>query len=283
MAMRARTLACAGVLLLPLCAAAAEEPSAQTSLQARIMRLERIVEGQGMVEQVTRTETLQQEIQRLQGEIEVQAHEIEELKSSRQSVNQDFDRRLHELEGRSASAAAPPASVIASEPVPAPAATQAKPPAAAPSTATATAPPPAAAPSSPPPAGDAAQEQAAYQQAFALLKEARYEKAITAFQDYLARYPAGKYADNAQYWLGEAYYVTRHFKEAQQAFQTLVDNMPASAKRPDALLKIGFVHYELGQWDEARKTLSEVVKTFPAAPAAKLADTRLQRMKKEGH
>ncbi|MDO9371351.1 MAG: tol-pal system protein YbgF [Gammaproteobacteria bacterium] len=274
--MHARTLIFAGALLLPLFAAAAEDPSAQMSLQARIMRLERIVEGQGMVEQITRIEALQQELQRLQGVIEVQTHEIEELKSSKQGANQDFDRRLHELESRSTSATPPPAPVTASEPAPA---------AAAPSTAPSTAPakPPAAAPPSAPPAGNATQEQAAYQQAFALLKEARYEKAITAFQDYLTRYPAGARADNAQYWLGEAYYVTRQFKEAQQAFQTLVDNMPTSPKHPDALLKIGFVHYELGQWDDARKSLSEVVKTFPTAPAAKLADTRLQRMKKEGH
>lgn len=273
--MHARTLVFAGALLLPLFAAAAEDPSAQMSLQARIMRLERIVEGQSGTELLTRIDSLQLELQRLQGVIEVQTHEIEELKSSRQGANQDFDRRLHELESRSTSAAPPPAPVIASEPAPA----------AAPVTAPSTAPvkPPAAAPPSAPPAGDAAPEQAAYQQAFALLKEARYEKAITAFQDYLARYPAGKYADNAQYWLGEAYYVTRQFKEAQQAFQALADNMPTSPKRPDALLKIGFVHYELGQWDEARKSLNEVIKTFPTAPAAKLADTRLQRMKKEGH
>ena len=123
----------------------------------------------------------------------------------------------------------------------------------------------------------------AYQQAFALLKEARYEKAIAAFNDYLAQYPVGANADNAHYWQGEAYYVTRHFKQALAAFQSLADNMPNSPKRPDALLKTGFVHYELGQWDDARKALSEVVKTFPAAPAAKLADNRLQRMKKEGH
>ncbi|MDA1107433.1 MAG: tol-pal system protein YbgF [Proteobacteria bacterium] len=262
------------LLLLPLFAAAAEDPNAQMSLQARIMRLERIVEGQSGTELLTRIDSLQLELQQLQGVIEVQTHEIEELKSSRQGANQDFDRRLHELESRT-SAAPPPAPVTASEPTPA----------AAPVTAPATAPskPPAAAPSTAPPAADAAPEQAAYQQAFALLKEARYEKAITAFQDYLARYPAGKNAGNAQYWLGEAYYVTRQLKEAQQAFQTLMDNMPTSPKRPDALLKIGFVHYELGQWDEARKSLNEVIKTFPAAPAAKLADNRLQRMKKEGH
>lgn len=275
----ALTLVFAGALLLPLFAAAAEDANAQMSLQARIMRLERITEGQGMAEQVTRTEALQTELQRLQGVIEVQAHEIEELKSSKQGANQDFDRRLHELESRTASAP-PPAPVVTSEPAPvtAPSTAPPSPPAAAPPTAPAKPTPPSA-----PAARDATQEQAAYQQAFALLKEARYEKAITAFQDYLVRYPAGAHADNAQYWLGEAYYVTRHFKEAQQAFQSLVDNMPTSAKRPDALLKIGFVHYELGQWDNARKAWNEVIKAFPTAPAAKLADNRLQRMKKEGH
>lgn len=253
MVTQARALVFAGALLLPLFAAAAEDARKPATQEERIARLERIVEGQGMADLVVRIEGLQQDLQRLQGELEVQAHEIAALKSSKQGANQDFDHRLRELESRSASAAAPP--VTTAEP----------------------------APSAAPPVADAAQEQVAYQQAFALLKEARYEKAIVAFNDYLAHYPAGANADNAHYWLGEAYYVTRHFKEALAAFQALADNMPNSPKRPDALLKIGFVHYELGKWNDARKSLNEVVKTFPNTPAAKLADNRLQRMKKEGH
>lgn len=125
-------------------------------------------------------------------------------------------------------------------------------------------------------------EQTAYQQAFNLLKDGRYDKAIAGFQDFLTRYPNAANAPNAQYWMGEAYYVKRDFKNAQQAFQALLERYPTTAKRPDATLKIGFVHYELGQWNDARKVLSEVQNAYPGTPAAKLAANRLEKMKKEG-
>lgn len=262
MSIAIRLLALTGALLLPCMAAAAD-----STQEERIARLERLAESQGLTEIIVRLDELQQELQRLRGKLEVQTHELQQLKESQRNANQDFDQRLHGLAASPAvnttadvvlDAAAPPTDTSAglSETT-----------AADPATAVA----------------DPAQESATYQQAFTLLKEARYEKAITAFQGYLTRYPAGANADSAQYWLGEAYYVTRQFKEALQTFQTLVDKSPASPKRPDAMLKTGFVHYELGKWDAARKSLNEVVQTFPKTSAAQLADNRLQRMKKEGH
>ena len=52
---------------------------------------------------------------------------------------------------------------------------------------------------------------------------------------------------------------------------------------PDATLKLGFIHYELGRWGDARKTLEDVKTNYPGTSAAQLAETRLQKMKKEGH
>ncbi len=256
-----RSLALAGALLLPLLATAADETRPPTQ-EERITRLERLAGSQGLAEIIARMDELQQELQRLHGKLEVQTHELQQLRESQRSANQDFDQRLLKL-GNPAASATPEVSLDTSEP-------QADPPSVAGTPDTAA-------------VADPAQEPAIYQQAFTLLKEARYEKAITAFQDYLARYPAGANADNAQYWLGEAYYVTRQFKEALQAFQILVDKSPASPKRPDAMLKTGFVHYELGKWDAARKSLNNVIQTYPNTAVAKLADNRLQRMKKEGH
>ena len=66
-------------------------------------------------------------------------------------------------------------------------------------------------------------------------------------------------ADNAQYWLGEAYYVNKSFPEALVAFQRVVDNYPQSRKLPDALLKIGYCNYELKDYSAARAALSQVV------------------------
>jgi len=50
-----------------------------------------------------------------------------------------------------------------------------------------------------------------------------------------------------------------------------------------AQLKIGYVHYELGAYDKARQALTEVQQRYPGTPVARLAGTRLEKMKKEGH
>jgi tol-pal system protein YbgF len=126
-------------------------------------------------------------------------------------------------------------------------------------------------------------DKAAYQTAFTLLKGSQYDRAIAAFQKFLTSFPGSSLADNAQYWLGEAYYVNKSFPEAQASFQRVVDKYPQSRKRPDALLKIGFCQYELKQWDLAKGTLSQVATQFPDAPAGHLAQQRLDKMATEKH
>jgi tol-pal system protein YbgF len=90
-------------------------------------------------------------------------------------------------------------------------------------------------------------------------------------------------ADNAQYWLGEAYYVNRTYSEAQIAFQRVVDKYPQSRKIPDALLKIGFCRYEMKLFDSAKAVLEQVVSQYPDSPSAKLARERLDKMAAEKH
>jgi tol-pal system protein YbgF len=124
----------------------------------------------------------------------------------------------------------------------------------------------------------AAGGQGAYAQAFEALKSGNYGAAIAGFRLYLANYPTGDLADNAQYWLGEAYYVTRDYDNAAVAFRAVGERWPNSRKAPDALLKLGFTQYELKQYAEARATLTQVTKRFPDSEAAKLAAERLKRL-----
>ena len=126
-------------------------------------------------------------------------------------------------------------------------------------------------------------EKAAYDQAFQALKELRYADAAEEFQSFLDAYPNSDYADNAQYWLGESYYVTRNDDIALKAFQDLLDQYPQSPKAPDALLKIGYTHYELEQWDSARAALTQVQENYPDGTLSRLAENRLRSMRMEGH
>ena len=118
-------------------------------------------------------------------------------------------------------------------------------------------------------------DQAVYNQAFDVLKGGKYADAITAFQQFLQSYPQSSLADNAQYWLGESYYVTRDFQNAAASFQTVLDRWPDSRKAPDALLKLGYTQAELGHLAQARSTLASVSTRYPGSDAANLAAARL--------
>ena len=130
--------------------------------------------------------------------------------------------------------------------------------------------------------GASGNDRDAYQAAFALLREARYEEAKQAFERFLENYPQSALVPNAWYWLGEVNYVNKNFETAVDQFRKVVDEFPQSTKAPDAWLKLGYCHYELGQWDKAKEALRAVAQRYPEHPAAGLANERLERMTREG-
>jgi tol-pal system protein YbgF len=211
---------------------------------------------------VTQIQQLQAELRDLRGALEENSHDVSNLKRRQREFYLDLDRRLIELESRPASSDEEAPAV---------------------SSAGAANQPPAEQAGDGSPAELKIREQQAYRQAFDLLKAAKYDQAIIAYQQFLQLYPNGEYADNARYWVGEAHYVTRNFDKALIEFNRLLELHPASSKRPDAELKIGYIFYEQGKWAEARQLLSRVASNASASTAARLAKTRLDRMTAEGH
>ncbi len=126
-------------------------------------------------------------------------------------------------------------------------------------------------------------EKSSYQDAFNLLMDRKYAKAQKSFQAFLKAYPNSRLADNAQYWLAEANYVTRNFDVALTEFTKVVQVFPNSPKISDAILKIGYIQYEKKQWGGARETLSNLANRFPNTTASQLAKKRLDKMQGEGH
>jgi tol-pal system protein YbgF len=131
--------------------------------------------------------------------------------------------------------------------------------------------------------GDTGGDQDAYTRAFDALKSTDYAGAITRFRDLLRTYPQSQLAGNAQYWLGEAYYVTHDYDNAVVAFRAVGEQYPQSPKVPDALVKLGLTQIDQKKLVEARATLKQVVQRFPGTDAAKLATTRLQTIPPDEH
>lgn len=220
-------------------------------LEARLIRIERVLDNDSLVQMATSLQQLQTEIQGLRGEVETLRFETDNAAERQRNLYLDLDQRLQALEqGPSQAAAGGVAqTVVAPNQSPAPAAS--------------------------------GNDQTAYDAAFALIQTRRYDEAQAAFGGFLTLYADSPLADNAQYWLAETFYVRQQYVAALPEFQKVIDGYPQSAKFQDALLKIGYCHYELERWDAARDALDQVERQFPNTAAAQLATERLARLAQE--
>lgn len=223
-------------------------------LDTRLARIERIVANQSLLDLANQGESMRTDLRAMHNDVDVLTNSAEAARKQQRDLYADLDRRLKALEARGAAgagASAPGESGSVGGGIGGGA-----------------------------PSGS---DKDAYQAAFNLLKDSEYDRAIAAFQKFLVTFPDSALADNAVYWLGEAYYVNKSFPEAQAAFQRVLDRFPQSRKRPDAMLKIGYCQYEMKQWDAAKRTLSLVATQYPDTPSGHLAQQRLDKMAAEPH
>ncbi|WP_455210472.1 tol-pal system protein YbgF [Kaarinaea lacus] len=249
-----------------------------SDLAARLEKIERRLDNQSMMEVLSRLDQLQQEMQNIIGQMEVLNYEMDNIKKRQKDLYVDIDRRITQVEQRATDLSRGQSSsptIVGAASVPSALSGSDSP--ATSSSSTASGAPPVTAMVSP---QTKQLQREAYDRAFNLLKDGRYELAIASFKAYLETYPNADYADNAQYWLGEANYAQRRYDVALQEFNKVLDNFPKSTKRADAMLKMGFSYIELGKTEDAEAVLGNIVTMFPDTTAARLAKKRIQDLKR---
>jgi len=256
-----------------------------------------------LYELMGRLEQLQAEVQQLTGKVDEQAYRIDELKKHQSTMYSDFDERLQGIENKANGTDQPVASpsgavgtgdaeakegesiAPVSESVPSNEPT----PADKPVSASEPAPTVESAPADKPTDNEASKtkpdtvqvsgaEKQEYQQAYNELRNGHTNQSIEQFNAYLSKYPAGRYANNAQYWLGEAYRVNQDNDAARKAFNDVIEKYPDGAKVPDALLKLGYIEIDQNNMAKAREYLTRVTTDYPKSPAALLAAKKLLKL-----
>jgi tol-pal system protein YbgF len=112
------------------------------------------------------------------------------------------------------------------------------------------------------PAGSPEQQ---YQYAWGLLRGQDYPGAEAALRAFVAQHPKDPLAGNAQYWLGETYYVRKDYRQAAVAFAEGYQHYPTSAKAPDNLLKLGLALSQIGEKTDACEAFAQLGRQFPKA------------------
>jgi len=230
------------------------------------------------LEAVNRTHQLQQEVQQLRGLVEVLTHDIKMMQTQQRNLYRDLDKRLeqvnHHQNNHVAKHQNQRASTTASNAMRDTAAI--------------------VQPTNDPQHYDKQfmrgkhdadetflVEQNMYRKAYTLIKDKKYQTAITMMKAFLETYPQGRYSANAHYWLGELYLISGDNETANSHFNTVVKQFPDHNKSADALLKLGLMSYEAGNLQGARDYFSRVQKQYPTTAAAHLAAAKLRRFIKQ--
>ena len=249
-------------------------------LEARVTRIERVISNQSLVELAQHLDAVQADVRQLRGRIEELEYNQEAMKKQQRDLYSDLDKWIAALGGGSARSGGAGSSGGADSGAAAGTGASG---AGASGAGSASGDGAAAAANAGGSAGTDAgsgassEEQRVYGQSFDALKAGSYSIAITGFKDFLTSYPNSPLAENAQYWLGESYYVTHDLDSASTAFRNVLQKWPNSRKTPDAMLKLGYTQLDQKKISEGRNTLSQVVQKYPGTDAAKHATERLQR------
>ena len=120
--------------------------------------------------------------------------------------------------------------------------------------------------------------QSPYQQAFEIFRSGQTAEAIAQFSALLSKDPTNPLANNAQFWLGEAYRMNKDLPSAKKAFNAVLEKYPTSQKVPDALLKLGSIEVEARNSAKAKEFFTRVITDFPTTKSAEVAAKKLQQL-----
>lgn len=214
----------------------------QQALEQRIIAIEAVVKGQGLVDLLGQIDRLNQELSNVKGQLEIANHNIENTQQRQKDLYADVDGRVRKLEsGAPVNAATPDAG-------------------SAPSTAIA--------------AIDAA-EAKDYEAAQALSKSGKYKEAFDAYDKFLQTYPSSTHAPEALYSLGYAQFSLKNYKAAINTQQRLLKQFPDSPKAAEASFSIANSQIQLADIDGAKKTLRDLIAKYPNSDVVPKAKSRL--------
>jgi len=224
----------------------------------------RATSNQPMLEMLGRVESLQTELQQLRGLVEQQNHEITNLKQRQKNIYADIDARIQRMEtGRGVTAITtnPNSSVQGNLAVPA-AQRKAAIEAAKPK----------------PRVKSKKTEKADFDKAFESVKNSHYQQAISLFKKFLQDYPAGKYSDNATFWLASVYSVVKDKAAAKKSFEAVFTQFPKSEKAATSMLKLADIYLAENNKAKAKQLYTQITTDYANSTSAHMAEKKLQSM-----
>ncbi len=127
-----------------------------------------------------------------------------------------------------------------------------------------------------PPGGLSA--ESLYQNALRDKNGGNLELALKEFTDYLQYFANTELAPNAQFYIGEIYYLRGEMDEAIRAFDLVLERYPENNKTADAHYMKGMALLKVGRRNQARDEFYSLIERFPNHELAAKAKAQLKAL-----
>jgi tol-pal system protein YbgF len=118
-----------------------------------------------------------------------------------------------------------------------------------------------------------------YRDAYETFRKGDLEGARRKFEAFLKQYPNTELSNNAQYWIGETYYLKKDYEKAILEYEKAIVKYPEGDKIPAAIFKQALAFLELGDKTNARNLLKRVIEKYPLSDQAQVAKKKLETLK----
>jgi tol-pal system protein YbgF len=118
-----------------------------------------------------------------------------------------------------------------------------------------------------------------YKDAYETLQKGDVVGARRKFEAFLRQYPNTELSDNAQFWIGETYYMKKDYEKAILEYEKAITKYPEGDKIPAALFKQALAFLELGDKTNTRNLLKKVIERYPSSNQAQMAKKKLETLK----
>lgn len=231
------------------------------SVAQRLTRLEQQMANLTAMNLPQQMTDLQKQVEQLNGQVQVQSHDLKLLNQQQRSFYKDLNQRINQISNLSngssgnVSGNSPPAeksikdTAVVSSIANTPAKQEVN-----------------------------ASDASTYQAAFALLSSKHLSKSKVAFMHYIKLYPNGKYVENAHYWMGEIALQQGQMQIAKDEFSVVVSQFPNGNKIADARLKLGVIDQKSGRKSAALSQYKTIRAQYPDTTASQLAKIYMQQL-----
>jgi tol-pal system protein YbgF len=120
-----------------------------------------------------------------------------------------------------------------------------------------------------------------YETAYMDFTKGDFESAIAGFTDFVSRFPMTDFSDDAQFMIGQSYYVMEDYPKGIIEFRKVLDRYPAGDKVPEAMSRLGHSYLKIDDIETARQYFKILVNRYPGTVEAVRAQELLDALPQE--